>query len=87
MDERLGFVGILLENRTRNSAPVNRILSEHGDGILARTGIPNVDGTRCVITLVVRMSTDAVGRLTGQLGALDGVQVKSGLLTAGGGPG
>jgi len=76
---RMGFVGILVENRVRDGAPINRILSEHGEGIVARTGIPNVDGSRCVISLVVRMTSDEVGKLTGRLGSLEGVTVKSGL--------
>jgi putative iron-only hydrogenase system regulator len=56
-----------------------RILSEHGDMIVARTGIPYKKKNCSVITLVVDASTDEVGRLTGKLGQLAGVSVKSAL--------
>ena len=78
-EKRLGFVGIIIEDRDQCSAAVNELLSEHSDHILARTGIPRVKGSTSVITLVVDTTTDELGKLTGRLGAIQGVQVKSGL--------
>ena len=79
MDKRLGFVGIIVENRKQSAQKVNDILSEYGEIIVARTGIPYHSREVCVITLVVDASTDIIGALTGKLGALDGVSVKSGV--------
>ncbi|OGV66289.1 MAG: CopG family transcriptional regulator [Lentisphaerae bacterium RIFOXYC12_FULL_60_16] len=79
MDTRLGFVGIIIENRTQSATGVNRILSEHGNIIVARTGIPHAKGNTNIITLVVDTDTDTLGVLTGKLGALPGVSVKSAL--------
>jgi len=79
MDRRLGFVGIIVEDRAAAAAAVNRILSEHGDLILARTGIPRAHGNTSVITLAIEATTDELGRLTGQLGQVPGIAVKSGL--------
>ena len=76
---RLGFVGIIIEDREQSAGVVNEILSEHADLILARTGIPKIKGNTSVITLVVNSNTDEIGKLTGRLGAINGVQVKSGL--------
>jgi putative iron-only hydrogenase system regulator len=76
---RLGFVGIIVNNRKRASEAVNRVLSEHGEHIVARVGIPYPKRNCCVITLVVDMTTDELGVLTGRLGMLDGVTVKSAL--------
>lgn len=78
-NRRLGFVGIIIENRERCSPQVNQILSQHGEIILARTGIPHIKGENSVITLVIDCDTDRLGQLTGQLGNIPGVSVKSGL--------
>jgi putative iron-only hydrogenase system regulator len=79
MQKRIGFVGILIEHREKTSPEVNRILSVHGDLILARVGLPCRERGVSVITLVVDATTDEIGRLTGQLGQIEGVSVKSGL--------
>ncbi len=77
--KRLGFVGIIIEDRTTAANPVNEILSAHGDLILSRTGLPHLKNEKSVITLVVESTTDELGKLTGLLGNIKGVQVKSGL--------
>ncbi len=82
MEKRIGFVGILVEHREQNSAAVNRVLSEAGDLILARVGLPHRGRGVAVITLVVEATTDEMGQLTGRLGALAGVSVKSALAKA-----
>jgi putative iron-only hydrogenase system regulator len=78
MDKRLGFVGIILEDRKNSAEPVNKILSEFGDSILARVGLPHVRGEHAVITLIVDATTDQIGSLTGRLGKIPGISVKSG---------
>lgn len=78
-DKRLGFVGIIIEDREGCSPQVNKILSDHSEIILARTGIPNIKGNTSIITLVVDANTDQLGTLTGKLGNMQGVNVKSGL--------
>jgi putative iron-only hydrogenase system regulator len=77
--KRIGFVGIIIDDRKKSSEYVNNILSEHGDLILARTGLPNIRGSTSVITLVIEATTDELGDLTGKLGAVKGISVKSGL--------
>lgn len=76
---RLGFVGIIVEDRRRSSATVNDILSEYGEIIVARMGLPYENRRCAVITLVVDATTDELGGLTGKLGRLDGVSVKAAL--------
>ncbi len=77
--KRLGFVGIIINEREKCSGSVNDILSEFSELILARTGLPNAKGRTSVITLVIDASTDELGVLTGKLGSVQGVSVKSGL--------
>jgi len=77
MEKRLGFIGLIIEDRAKNAANVNSLLSEFGDIILARTGVPCPERNCSAITLVINASTDQLGSLTGKLGRIQGVSVKS----------
>lgn len=77
--KRLGFVGIIIEDREKCSGVVNNVLSDFSELILARTGLPNIKQNTSIITLVIDASTDELGKLTGRLGTIPGVSVKSGL--------
>lgn len=77
--KRLGFIGIVIDDRNKCAGIVNEILSEHAELILARTGLPNAKGNTSIITLVIDATTDELGVLTGKLGNVKGISVKSGL--------
>ena len=79
MEKRVGFIGIIISDRKNAAEKVNSILSEFGEIIVARTGIPYHTRNVCVITLVVDATTDEIGSLTGKLGTIKGVTVKSGV--------
>lgn len=79
MEKRLGFVGIIVEDRKKVSLQVNEILSEYAPVIIGRLGMPYQRRDCCVITLIVDAGTDELGALTGKLGKLDRVSVKSAL--------
>ncbi|KMQ50270.1 hypothetical protein CHISP_2840 [Chitinispirillum alkaliphilum] len=79
MEKRLGFVGIIIEQRENSAKDVNRILSDFASMIVARTGLPYDKKNCSVITLVVDCTTDQLGALTGKLGAVGGITVKSAL--------
>lgn len=83
MDKRVGFVGIIIEDRKKAAHEVNDLLSEYGEIIVARVGMPYKERGCCVITLIVDATTDELGSLTGKLGALDGISVKSALTKQG----
>lgn len=83
MDKRVGFVGIIIEDRKKAAHAVNDLLSEYGDMIIARVGLPYRERHCSVITLIVDATTDELGSLTGKLGALEGVSVKSALTKSG----
>lgn len=82
MKRRIGFVGIILEQR-QSAEEVNHLLSSHADLICARIGLPRHNCDAAVITLVVEATTDELGSLTGKLGRLPGVSVKSALAKKG----
>jgi putative iron-only hydrogenase system regulator len=75
---RLGVIGIVIEDR-QVAAKVNQILSEHADLIIGRMGLPHLARDISVISLIVDGSTDQVGSLTGKLGNIPQVTVKSAL--------
>ena len=80
MNKRYGFVGITLEKKQEHALEVQKVLSEYSDIILGRMGLPHLEDDQIsVITLIVQSSTDELGGLTGKLGKIPGVSVKSGL--------
>ena len=76
MEERLGFVGIVIEDRER-AEEVNRVLSQYGAIIRGRIGVPDKDSGLAVIGIIVEGTNEQVGAMTGRLGNLSGVTVKS----------
>ena len=77
--KRVGVIGIVLEDREKSAAAVNEAISDMAHIVVARVGIPYRERGCSVITLVVDATTDEVGSLTGRLGKIEGVSVKSGL--------
>lgn len=77
-DVRLGFVGVVVEER-HQAESVNRVLSKFGDMIRGRIGIPDHETGSAVIGLIVEGTNDQVGAMTGMLGNLQGVTVRSAL--------
>ena len=77
MSTRIGTVTIVIADRINQSAKVNEILSNHADLIIGRMGLPYSLKKISIICLIVNGSTDQLGSLTGQLGSIEGVQVKS----------
>lgn len=80
MEKRLGVVTILLTEQ-RSVREMNLLLSDFQELILARQGLPLRQKGIHVISLVVEGTTDTIGALTGKLGRLDGLQVRSVLTT------
>ena len=77
---RYGFVGLIVPHAAGHGPEIQKILSQHADLVQGRMGLPHLENdSLAVITLIVHASTDELGSLTGQLGRLPGVSVKSGL--------
>jgi putative iron-only hydrogenase system regulator len=76
MEKRFGVIVILLSNKC--SVPrINTLLSEYGEIILGRQGIPLHEKKISIISLVIEGDTDQISALTGKIGKLEGVEVKS----------
>ncbi|MBE3585218.1 TM1266 family iron-only hydrogenase system putative regulator [Desulfofundulus thermocisternus] len=81
MERRIGVVGILVEDRQYAAGKINSILSEYAEIIAGRMGIPYREKNLSVIALIVDGTTDEIGAMTGKLGSIRGVQVKSALVS------
>jgi len=79
MERRIGAAVLLVKNREAIQK-LNTIVSNHADIVIGRQGIPLLEKNISIITLVLQGTTDEIGSLTGQLGRLTGVQVKSALI-------
>lgn len=77
LQKRLGFIGIIVEERNRHASDVNELLSNYGELIIARTGIPYSKRGCAVISLIVDATTDQIGELAGKLGSIPDISVKS----------
>lgn len=77
--KRLGIVGIIIENRAESAPRVNEILTEYGDMILGRMGLPRKDKRLSIIALIINADNDEFGAMTGKLGNIEGVNVCSAL--------
>ena len=78
MEERIGFVGVVLDDMSAASK-VNATISRYQDMVTGRIGIPDHQRESAVIGLIVCGSPERVGQMTGQLGNIPGVTVKSAL--------
>lgn len=79
MDKRIGVIGIVIDAPDATADKVNRLISQYRQLVVGRMGIPHRGGDCGVIALIIEGSTDEVGALTGRLGNLPGVTVKSAL--------
>ena len=76
MEKRIAVVSILVQDR-RVSEQVNALLSEYGDWILGRMGIPYKEKGVSVLSVVMDAPVEITNALTGKLGRLSGVSVKA----------
>jgi putative iron-only hydrogenase system regulator len=79
MEKRIGVIGIVVESREESGEIVNSVISSYASIIVGRMGIPYRERGISVISLIVEGTTDDIGGLTGKLGNIKGVTVKSAL--------
>jgi putative iron-only hydrogenase system regulator len=75
--DRIGSIVIIVKDRIHAAPKINQLLSDFSDMILARVGLPFKERDMHIINLIINGSTDRIGSLTGKLGNLEGVTVKS----------
>ena len=78
IDKRLGVVGIVIDDLTA-AEDVNAILHSFSSIIVGRMGIPYRERGISVISIIVDGSMDDISSLTGRLGRVKHISVKSAL--------
>ncbi len=75
-EKRISVVSILVSDRSE-SEKVNNLLSEYGEYILGRMGIPYKEKNVSVLSVVLDAPIEITNALTGKLGKIDNVAVKA----------
>ncbi|WP_028973138.1 TM1266 family iron-only hydrogenase system putative regulator [Spirochaeta cellobiosiphila] len=76
MEKRIGILAILVE--TKECIPsLNKILGQYSDIVLSRQGLPLPQYHINLISIMVKGTNDQIGALSGKLGRLPGLTVKS----------
>lgn len=75
-ENRLAVVSIIVEDRAQ-SPKINSVLSEFGDFIVGRMGIPYREKSVSVLCVVIDAPNEVINSLTGKIGMLHGVTAKT----------
>ena len=79
-ENRVAVIGIIINNREESAKKVNDILSNFGEIIIGRMGIPYKEKHLSVISIIADGTNEQIGALTGKLGNIKGVKVKVALM-------
>ena len=80
MEKRIGFIGLVVQHPMRHLPELQKTLTAHESLIIGRMAVPLKAKNLTLITLAIEATTDEVGALAGQLGALPEVRIKTGLI-------
>lgn len=75
--ERFYIVNIIVEDRQNAYRQVNELLHDFADVIRLRVGYPVPDENMAIILLIVKTTNDVIGSMSGKLGQVKGVRVKT----------
>ncbi len=75
--ERFYILNIVVEDRQNAYRLVNELLHDFAEVIRLRVGYPVPDEDMAIMLLVLKTNNDLIGSLTGKLGKIKGVKVKT----------
>ena len=75
-ENRIAVVSILVGDRGV-SEQINTVLSQFGDWIIGRMGIPYKEKDISILSIVMDAPVEKVNTLTGKIGKMKGVSVKA----------
>ena len=75
--KRVAIIGAILEEPKISNNTFNAIVSEYQHIVRGRMGIPFQDEGLSVVSITVTGTLDEINSLTGKLGNLEGVSVKT----------
>ncbi len=76
METRVALLGIIIEN-VESVPQLNELLHEYGRYIIGRMGIPYKERNLHIISVAMDAPQDKINALSGKIGRLDGVTVKT----------
>lgn len=76
LETRIALIGIVVENR-ESAEKLNTILHEYGEYIIGRMGIPYPKRNVSVISVVLDAPNDTISALSGKLGMVPNVNIKT----------
>ena len=76
MESRVAVISIIVENR-ESAEKLNALLHEYGDYIIGRMGLPYRARKINIISVAIDAPQDDIAALSGKIGALPGVSVKT----------
>jgi putative iron-only hydrogenase system regulator len=76
-DHRLGVVAIIVKNPDQSYNRLNDLLHNYSHIIVGRLGLPYRERNLSIISLIVDGNTDEIGAMTGKIGQLADVTVKT----------
>ena len=76
METRVAVIGIIVEKQ-ESAEKVNAVLHCYSGYIIGRMGIPYREKGISIISIAMDAPQDAISALSGKLGRIDGVEVKT----------
>ena len=76
MSTRIALIGIIVE-REASVEQLNRLLHEYGEYVVGRMGIPYRKRGVNIISVAVDAPQDMISAMSGKIGSLDGISVKT----------
>lgn len=76
METRIALIGIIVEDLDKTEK-LNSILHEYSTYIIGRMGLPYKEKDVCVISIVIDADNDVISSLSGKLGMIKGISVKT----------
>ena len=75
-ENRVAVISIIVEDRA-SAAQINAILSEYGDYIIGRMGVPYKTKHISVMCVIADAPAEILNGMTGKIGGLGGVSAKT----------
>ena len=84
-ETRVAVIGIIVENPD-SVERLNALLHEYAQFVIGRMGVPYREKNVSIISVAVDAPQDAISALSGKIGKLQGVSVKTAYSNIGGAP-
>ena len=75
-ESRVALIGIIVSTR-ESVDQLNHLLSEYGSYIIGRMGLPYKERNISIISIAIDAPADVINSLTGKLGMLSGISIKT----------